>query len=47
MNCVVAGWKIRRTSSAKTASAAVVKTGAGATVCALTPAWAVAQIEQV
>jgi hypothetical protein len=46
MNCVVAGRKTRRTSSARVASIAVAKTGAAVIVCVLIPAWAVAQIEQ-
>lgn len=47
MNCAAAGRKIRETSATALARTAVAKTGADATVLVLSPAWAVAQIEQV
>jgi len=46
MNCVGAGRKMVDDSSAGVASAAAIRTGAAETVCVLTPAWAVEQIEQ-
>jgi len=46
MNWVGAGRKMVDDSSAGVASAAAIRTGAAETVCVLTPAWAVEQIEQ-
>jgi len=46
MNWVGAGRKMVDDSSAGVASAATIRTGAAETVCVLTPAWAVEQIEQ-
>ena len=47
MNCVGTGRIMVDDFSGGVASAAAIRTGAAETVCVLTPAWAVEQIEQV